>query len=102
MGGSARTTHHTSPGMTHCPPNACRNIYVTQKKLDVSRHAFGKPIDLRRENRARKFPFSAISGTMGHPKRPSTYEQTDSTYFSEVLIIENCTKKKTKNSNAPR
>ena len=27
----------------------------------------------------RKFPFSAVLGTMGHPKRPPTYKQTDST-----------------------
>ena len=47
-----------------------------QKKLDV-RILSRKPIDLRRENWAGKFPSVSMFDNNGSPKRPSTYEQTN-------------------------
>ena len=36
-------------------------------------------MELRRGNRTGKFPFFAVLITMGNPKRPPIYKQTDST-----------------------
>ena len=49
MGDSAHTTHHTTPGMTHCH-QICTSKYLRNaKKLDVSRQSVLHCIDLRRE-----------------------------------------------------
>ena len=69
----------------------CGQQYVSKylrntKKLDVSRQGVLNCIDLHRKNQTWKFPFSAVLITMGHPKRPLTYKQTDSknTKFSSL------------------
>ena len=70
MGDSAHIAHHTDLGLAHVViKNTRRNIFVTQKNLDVSRQVlFLHCIGLRRENRAEKFPSVRKFDENGSPK----------------------------------
>ena len=59
MGDSAHTTHHTTPGMTHCPQIYTLSIYV------------------EKTGPGNFLPYVNL-GTMGQQKRPPIYEQSDS------------------------
>jgi hypothetical protein len=77
MGDSAHTIHHTTPGMTHCDQKCVSKYLRNTKKLDVSLWNLLHCINLRRENRTGKFPFSAVLITMGQQTN-STMVQTES------------------------
>jgi hypothetical protein len=101
MGDSAHTTHHSTPGTTHCHQKCVSKYSRNTKKLDVTLWGALHCINLRRENRTQKFPsvLVRIFGDNGSPKTTPYYKQTDSTKFSIT-----CTKFRTgtcaKNSGA--
>ena len=56
MGDPARTTHHSTPGTTHCHQKCVSKYSRNTEKPDVTRRGALHYINLRRENRTQKFP----------------------------------------------